>query len=58
MDRVHKFDSDIPNRKVDHKFSPDIKEDDLKLDKFEEPDTSHSKIIEAPKSFKGNLKDY
>ena len=28
------------------------------IDKFDNPDASHSKIIEAPKSFKGNLKDY
>lgn len=56
ISRVHQFDYETYNKKqhaVGH-----IDENELQVDKFDDPDASHTKDINAPKMFLGNLKHY
>lgn len=56
LNRVHQFDQETIQKKypsVSH-----VDEDDLQVDKFDNVDASHSKVINAPKCFLGHLKDY
>lgn len=56
LSRVHIFDKEAKIRKDNHLMK--INEDDLDIEKFDNPDASHSTIIHAPASFRGTMKDY
>lgn len=54
--RVNKFDMETYSKKVP--ALNDVNEDELEVDKFDNPDAFSSKVIKAPSCFKGDLKHY
>lgn len=56
-ERVNKFDNESKVRSPTRKLS-NVNEDELEVDKFDNPDETFSTIIKAPTCFKGELKHY
>jgi DNA helicase INO80 len=56
LSRVHHFDQETMIKKSSK--LKEIDEDELEVDKFDNFDASHSKVINAPRCFYGNLKEY
>ena len=55
--RVNRFDSESVHKSKLPALE-DIKEDELEIDKFDNPDASHSTIVNPPTIFKGSMKPY
>ena len=53
---MHQFDREAKIKKENTNVK--ISEGDLDVEKFDNPDASHSTIVRAPSCFKGVMKDY
>lgn len=56
--RVNEFDAETKQRRNHHGVLEKVKDDELEIDKFDNPDAGQSSIINAPKCFLGQLKHY
>ena len=56
--RVNDFDSETNQRRYCTGRLDKVKDDELEIDKFDNPDESHSSVLNPPRCFIGNLKHY
>jgi len=55
---VNDFDAETKQRKNHAASLAQVKEDELEIDRFDNPDAGHSTVVNPPRCFLGHLKTY
>ena len=56
--RVNDFDAETKQRRNHNTQLAQVKEDELEIDRFDNPDAGHSTVVNPPRCFLGHLKHY